>query len=191
MGKAERRGEPAIAEATFRKLGLPVAGRIESEAWWKAATWSGSMTERSPSATTYRTNEEGIRQLAKLVGPDVESSSPICALSRTGRCVPLMSVLSPIDLRSGAGLFAADANPFSRLADPARHQAGRGAGERVRQHGCNVLAIAPRRCLMLQGNPKDGALLRAAGARSSRSPAAIFPKRARAGRPADATHPAR
>jgi len=30
--------------------------------------------------------------------------------------------------------------------------------------GCNVLAIAPRRCLMLQGNPKTAAALRAAGA---------------------------
>jgi N-dimethylarginine dimethylaminohydrolase len=30
--------------------------------------------------------------------------------------------------------------------------------------GCNVLALAPRKCLMAEGNPKTGAALRAAGA---------------------------
>ena len=30
--------------------------------------------------------------------------------------------------------------------------------------GCNVLAIAPRRCVMLAGNPRSRALLQAAGA---------------------------
>jgi N-dimethylarginine dimethylaminohydrolase len=30
--------------------------------------------------------------------------------------------------------------------------------------GCNVLALAPRKCLMAEGNPKTEAALRAAGA---------------------------
>ena len=32
--------------------------------------------------------------------------------------------------------------------------------------GCNVLAIAPRHCIVVEGNPKTKALLKAAGCRT-------------------------
>ena len=129
MGKAERRGEPAVAETAFRKLGLPVAGRIEGEGMVEGGDMVWFDDRTLAVGHTYRTNDEGIRQLGKLVGPDVEVVVADMPHYRgPGRCVPSDVGALAHRPRSGAGLFAADADPLSRLADRPRHQAGRGAG---------------------------------------------------------------
>jgi N-dimethylarginine dimethylaminohydrolase len=165
MGKAERRGEPAIAEATFRKLGLPVAGRIESEGMVEGGDMVWFDDRTLAVGHTYRTNEEGIRQLAKLVGPDVEVVVADMPHYR-GRAdvFHLMSVLSPID--RDLALVYSPLMPI-RFRDWLIQRAIKLVEvpeSEFDSMGCNVLAIAPRRCLMLQGNPKTAALLRAAGA---------------------------
>jgi N-dimethylarginine dimethylaminohydrolase len=165
MGKAERRGEPAVAESAFRKLNLPVAGRIEGEGMVEGGDMVWFDDHTLAVGHTYRTNDEGIRQLAKLVGPDVEVVVADMPHYR-GRAdvFHLMSVLSPID-RDLALVYS----PLM----PIRFREwliGRGIKlvevpeSEFDSMGCNVLAIAPRRCLMLQGNPKTAAALRAAGA---------------------------
>ena len=79
---------------------------------------------------TYRTNDEGIRQLRKLVGPDVEVVVADMPHYR-GRAdvFHLMSVLSPID--RDLALVYSPLMPirFREWLHRARHQAGRGAGE--------------------------------------------------------------
>ena len=165
MGKAERRGEPAVAESAFRKLGLPVAGRIEGEGRLEGGdlVWFDDRT--LAVGHTYRTNDEGIRQLGKLVGPDVEVVVADMPHYRGPADVfHLMSVLSPID--RDLALVYSPLMPI-RLRD---WLIGRGIRlvevpqSEFDSMGCNVLALAPRRCLMLQGNPKTAAALRAAGA---------------------------
>jgi N-dimethylarginine dimethylaminohydrolase len=165
MGKLERRGEPAVAETAFRKLGLPVAGRIEGEGRIEGGdlVWFDDRT--LAVGHTYRTNDEGIRQLRKLVGPDVEVVVADMPHYRGRSDVfHLMSVLSPID--RDLALVYSPLMPI-RFRD---WLLGRGIklaevpdGE-FDSMGCNVLAIAPRRCLMLKGNPRTAEALRAAGA---------------------------
>jgi N-dimethylarginine dimethylaminohydrolase len=165
MGKAERRGEPAVAESAFRKLGLPVAGRIEGEGMVEGGDMVWFDDRTLAVGHTYRTNDEGIRQLGKLVGPDVEVVVADMPHYR-GRAdvFHLMSVLSPID--RDLALVYSPLMPI-RFRD---WLIGRGIklvevpDSEFDSMGCNVLAIAPRRCLMLQGNPKTAAALRAAGA---------------------------
>jgi N-dimethylarginine dimethylaminohydrolase len=165
MGKPDRRGEPAVAGAAFRKLGLPIAGAIEGAGMLEGGdlVWFDDRT--LAVGHTYRTNDEGIRQLRALVGPKVEVVVADMPHYR-GRddVFHLMSVLSPID-RDLALVYS----PLM----PIRFREwliGRGIrlvevpeGE-FDSMGCNVLAIAPRRCLMLQGNPATREALRAAGA---------------------------
>jgi N-dimethylarginine dimethylaminohydrolase len=165
MGKVERRGEPAVAEATFRKLGLPVAGRIEGEGMVEGGDMVWFDDRTLAVGHTYRTNEEGIRQLAKLVGPDVEVVVADMPHYR-GRAdvFHLMSVLSPID--RDLALVYSPLMPI-RFRDWLIRRAIKLVEvpeSEFDSMGCNVLAIAPRRCLMLQGNPKTAAVLRAAGA---------------------------
>jgi len=165
MGKAERRGEPAVAESAFRKLGLPVAGRIEGEGMVEGGDMVWFDDRTLAVGHTYRTNDEGIRQLGKLVGPDVEVVVADMPHYRWRADVfHLMSVLSPVD--RDLALVYSPLMPI-RFRD---WLMGRGIklvevpDSEFDSMGCNVLAIAPRRCLMLQGNPKTAAALRAAGA---------------------------
>jgi N-dimethylarginine dimethylaminohydrolase len=166
MGKPERRGEPAVAGAAFRRLGLAVAGAIEGEGRLEGGdlVWLDDRT--LAVGHTYRTNDEGIRQLQALVGPAVEVVVADMPHYRGPADVfHLMSVLSPID--RDLALVYSPLMPI-RLRD---WLIGRGIAlvevpdAEFDSMGCNVLAIAPRRCVMLQGNPRTAAALRAAGAK--------------------------
>ncbi|MEA2780414.1 MAG: dimethylargininase [Rhodospirillaceae bacterium] len=165
MGKPDRRGEPAVAGAAFHKLGLPIAGVIEGEGRLEGGdlVWFDDRT--LAVGHTYRSNDEGIRQLKKLVGSEVEV---IVADMPHYRGRPdvfhLMSVLSPID--RDLALVYSPLMPI-RFRD---WLLGRGIRlvevpeAEFDSMGCNVLAIAPRRCIMLQGNPLTREALQAAGA---------------------------
>jgi N-dimethylarginine dimethylaminohydrolase len=165
MGKPDRRGEPAVAGAAFHKLGLPIAGVIEGEGRLEGGdlVWFDDRT--LAVGHTYRSNDEGIRQLKKLVGSEVEV---IVADMPHYRGRPdvfhLMSVLSPID--RDLALVYSPLMPI-RFRD---WLLGRGIRlvevpeAEFDTMGCNVLAIAPRRCIMLQGNPLTREALQAAGA---------------------------
>jgi N-dimethylarginine dimethylaminohydrolase len=165
MGKPDRRGEPSVAGSAFGKLGLPVAGRIEGEGKLEGGdlVWFDDRT--LAVGHTYRTNDDGIRQLRKLVGPEVEVVVADMPHFR-GRAdvFHLMSVLSPID--RDLALVYSPLMPI-RFRD---WLIGRGIRlvevpeAEFDSMGCNVLAIAPRRCVMLTGNPLTRAALEAAGA---------------------------
>jgi N-dimethylarginine dimethylaminohydrolase len=165
MGKPDRRGEPAVAGAAFHMLGLPIAGAIEGEGRLEGGdlVWFDDRT--LAVGHTYRSNDEGIRQLKKLVGSEVEVIVADMPHYR-GRAdvFHLMSVLSPID--RDLALVYSPLMPI-RFRD---WLLGRGIRlvevpeAEFDSMGCNVLAIAPRRCIMLQGNPLTREALQAAGA---------------------------
>jgi N-dimethylarginine dimethylaminohydrolase len=164
MGKAARRGEPALAGAALAALGLPVSGAIEGEGRLEGGdlVWLDEATLLV--GHTYRTNDEGIRQLGALVGPEVAIVVADMPHYRgPGDVFHLMSVLSPLDrdlalvysplmpirlrqllLDRGIALLELPDAEFDSM-------------------GCNVLAPAPRRVLMLRGNPRTRAALAAAG----------------------------
>lgn len=165
MGKPERRGEPGIAGAAYRSLGIPVAGAIAGEGRLEGGdlVWLDDRT--LAVGNTYRTNDEGIRQLRALVGPEVEVMVADMPHYRGPADVfHLMSVLSPLD--RDLALVYSPLMPI-RFRDWLR---GRGIRlvevpeSEFDSMGCNVLAIAPRRCVMLQGNPLTRAALEAVGA---------------------------
>ncbi len=165
MGKACRRGEPGLAGSAFRDLGLPVAGAIEGEGRLEGGDLAWVDDRTLAVGHTYRTNDEGIRQLCALVGPGVEVVVADMPHYR-GRAdvFHLMSVLSPIDRDL--------ALVYSPLMPIRFREWLLGRGIRLVEvpeaefdsMGSNVLAIAPRRCIMLTGNPVTCQALREAGA---------------------------
>ena len=165
MGKPDRRGEPGVAGAAFKRLGLPIAGAIEGKGRLEGGdlVWFDDRT--LAIGHTYRTNDDGIRQLRALVGRDVEVVVADMPHYRGPADVfHLMSVLSPID--RDLVLVYSPLMPI-RFRD---WLIARGIrlvevpDQEFDSMGCNVLAIAPRRCVMLAGNPRSRALLQAAGA---------------------------
>ena len=75
----------------------------------------------------------------------------------------LMSVLSPVD--NGLAVVYSPLMPiaFRNLLLERKYTLIEVPDEEFETMGCNVLALAPRKCLMVEGNNKTKALLHAAG----------------------------
>jgi len=164
MGKPARSAEPKANGNALARLGLPVVGAIEGDGRLEGGdvVWFDDRT--LAVGRTYRTNDEGIRQLKDLVGPDVEVVvAPMPHYRGPGDVFHLMSVLSPVDHDLAVVYSPLLPIPFREWL------IGRGTRlievpeEEFDSMGCNVLALAPRRCLMLSGNPKTRAALERAG----------------------------
>lgn len=165
MGKTQRAGEPAAQAAVFEALGIPVIGRIVAPGAVEGgdAIWLDANT--LVVGRGYRTNDAGIDQLRALLGPSVAVVIvPLPHWSGEGDVMHLMSLISPVD--------ADLAVVYSRLLPVPFRQwlLARGitlvevADEEFDSMGTNVLALAPRRCLMVGGNPRTHAALERAGA---------------------------
>lgn len=165
MGKPARAGEPQVNANALARSGIPIVGTIEGDGRIEGGdvVWLDDRT--LAVGRTYRTNEAGIRQLRALLGPQVTVMVADMPHYRGPADVfHLMSVLSPID----HDLVLA----YSPLMPIAFRDWLVGRGIRLVEvpdqefdsMGCNVLALAPRRCLMLAGNPRTRAALQQAGA---------------------------
>jgi N-dimethylarginine dimethylaminohydrolase len=169
MGKPARRDEPAEQESAFRDLGIPILGSITG-----AGTLEGGdvvwIDERTLAVGRgYRTNDEGIRQLRALLGNTIDELIvvPLPHWRGPTDVFHLMSILSPID-----GDLALVYSPL--LPVPFRESLLDRGIELVEvpdaeffTMGINVLAVAPRVCLMVAGNPETKSRLESHGARVS------------------------
>jgi N-dimethylarginine dimethylaminohydrolase len=165
MGKRQRTAEPPAMEAACAMLGIPVAGRIVPPGRIEGGdvVWLDAHT--LVVGRGYRTNDAGIDQLRSLLGPSVDIVVvPLPHWTGEGDVMHLMSLISPVD--------ADLAVVYSRLLPvPFREWLlGRGVAlvevpdEEFESMGTNVLALAPRRCVALNGNPQTRAALERAGA---------------------------
>ena len=165
MGKAARRDEGLALGDVLPTLDIPLLGRVEAP----GTAEGGDMIWLDPHTLavgrTYRTNAEGIARLRTLLAPlDVKIIKvPLVHWTGPGEVLHLMSIVS---------LLAEDlAVVYARLLPiPFRELLlGRGfrlveiPDEEFATQGCNVLAPAPRLCLMLEGNPVTRRRLEAAG----------------------------
>ncbi len=166
MGKPERRGEPEAHAALFEELGIPVHGAITGDGSVEGgdAVW---LDERTlVLGRGYRTNDDGIRQLEALLAQCVDEIFvvPLPHSRGPGDVFHLMSILSPVD-RDLAVVYSPlmPVTLRERLIDRGMHLVEVPDAE-FGTLGCNVLAVAPRKCLMVKGNPRTRARLEAAGA---------------------------
>jgi len=166
MGKPLRDREPAALADTYRALGIPIVGAIEPPGTLEG----GDVTWLSPRLAavgrSYRTNDEGIRQLRLLLGDSVDELIvvPLPHYRGAGDVFHLMSIISPVD--HDLAVVYSPLMPVSfreRLCDLG-YTLVEVPDEEFDSIGANVLAIAPRKCVMAEGNPKTRAALERAGA---------------------------
>ena len=156
MGKRDRLSEPSAMETYFQSIDIPILGRIEAPGTLEGGDviW---INERIVAVGEgYRSNAEGIRQFQSLLGNLVEKVITVPLPHWTGptECLHLMSNVSPID----HDLYLV----YSRLLPVFFRQYLIDSGiellevpdKEYNSMGCNVLAIAPRKCIMIAGNPK-------------------------------------
>ncbi len=155
MGKPARRGEPAAQELAFRDLGLAILGSISGEGTVEGGDVAWIDERTIAVGRGYRTNDEGIRQLRVLLGDSIDELIvvPLPHWRGPTDVFHLMSILSPIDLD-----LALVYSPLMPV--PFREGLLRRGIELVEvpeaeffTMGINVLSVAPRVCVMLDGNP--------------------------------------
>ena len=153
-GQADARGEAVARSAPCRRR-LTIYGRIESPGMLEGGdvVWVDARTMLVGRG--YRTNAAGIRRRCAICsGSAVEIVEvPLPHWLGPTDVMHLMSIVSPVDHDLAVST--------SRLLPvPFRQWLWRGfrlievADEEFETMGTNVLAIAPRRCIMLSGNPR-------------------------------------
>ena len=165
MGKAERRAEPAAMGEFFSKLGVPIHGVISG-----AGTLEGGdvvwIDERTLAVGRgYRTNDEGIRQLRQLLKDLVDEIVvvPLPHWRGPSDVLHLMSLISPIAYQLALVYSRLLPVPFREWLLAREITLLEVPDEEYDSMGCNVLAMAPQKCLLLAGNPRTTALLINAG----------------------------
>jgi N-dimethylarginine dimethylaminohydrolase len=166
MGKPAREGEPAAQERAFRSLPdpPPIAGIVTPPGRIEGGdvVWLDDRTVLVGRG--YRTNADGIRQLRGLLGDTVHVVDvPLPHWRGTNDVMHLMSLVSPVDHDLAVVYSPLMPVPFREwLLD-------RGVAlievpdAELDTMGGNVLALAPRRVVMLAGNPGTRASLERAG----------------------------
>jgi len=165
-GQAAAAGRAAPQEAAFRAMGYPIAGSIAPPGRLEGGdvVWLDRRT--IAVGRGYRTNEDGIAQLRALLEGSIDELIvvPLPQWRGPADVFHLMSIVSPID--RDLALVYSPLMPGSfreRLLDRGIALVEVPDGE-FESMGANVLAIAPRRCLMLAGNPTTRTRLERAGA---------------------------
>ncbi|MCG3121217.1 MAG: N(G),N(G)-dimethylarginine dimethylaminohydrolase [bacterium] len=165
MGKAQRRGEPAAIGEFLAQAGVPILGAITG-----AGTLEGGdvvwLNERTLAVGHgYRTNAEGIRQLRRLLADSIDQLVvvPLPHWRGPNDVLHLMSLLSPLDQQLALVYSPLLPVPFREWLLARGLTLLEVPAAEYDSMGCNVLAVAPRQCLMLAGNPRTKARLVAAG----------------------------
>jgi len=164
MGKSGRINEPEAQMQAYNSHSIPVLGRIEAPGTLEGGDVAWLDEKTLAVGHTYRTNEEGIQQLKNMLEPrGVEVIvAELPHYKGSSDVFHLMSILSPV-----ANDLAVVYSPlmpikFRNELLKRNFQLVEVPEEEFESMGCNVLAIAPRDCLMVQGNPKtEKALLNA------------------------------
>lgn len=167
MGKRLREGEEAAIGERFEELGVPVFQRIEGEARAEGGDLLWIDHDTLAVGQGFRTNAEGLRQLREILGAIGVTVVPVELPLGQGpdACLHLMSLISLV--RSNLAVVYEPLLPVpfhERLVERGIRLVAVPDAE-FASMGCNVLAVAPGDCIMLEGNPVTKARLEKAGCR--------------------------
>jgi len=166
MGKAARAPEPAAAEKYLAEMGVPVIGKITGDGKLEGGDvlWVGERTLAVGQG--FRTNAEGLRQLRVFLDDAVDEIFPVQLPYWTGPqdCLHLLSFISIVDEDLAVVYSRLMPVPFREWLLEHGFNFVEVPDEEYDSLGCNVLAVAPRKCVMLAGNPVTKKRLEEAGA---------------------------
>lgn len=165
MGKESRRGEEAAIDHCFADLGIPVLATLSGP----ALAEGGDLLWLDPYTLAvgigFRTNLAGMSQLDEILSPHGITIVPVELPYHLGAetCLHLLSLISLIDDDLAVVYLPLLSVPFWQ------HLETRGLNfievheSEFKTMATNVLALAPRKCLMLEGNPITQGRLESAG----------------------------
>ncbi|HEY7473993.1 MAG TPA: arginine deiminase family protein [Vicinamibacterales bacterium] len=164
MGKAARQREPDAQRRAFEALGLTVAGAIEEPGQIEGGDVAWFDERTIAVGRGYRTNDAGIDQLRGVLGRSVDVIVvPLPHYRGPADVFHLMSIVSPVDADLAVVYSPLMPVPFREWLCARGIRLIEVPDQEFESMGTNVLAVAPRRCVMLDGNPVTRARLEAAG----------------------------
>jgi N-dimethylarginine dimethylaminohydrolase len=165
MGKEGRIKEPAAEQRAFEANNISVLGVITAPGSLEGGDVAWLDEKTLAVGHTYRTNEEGIRQLAALLAPQGVNVLPVSMPHYKGPSdvFHLMSVLSPVDSNLAVVYSPLIPIVFRNELIARGYELVEVPDVEFDSMGCNVLALAPRVCLMVKGNPITKERLEKAG----------------------------
>jgi N-dimethylarginine dimethylaminohydrolase len=166
MGKPTRRDEPAAQVQYLSSLGIPTVGAITPPGLLEGGdvVWFDERTVAVGHG--YRSNDHGIAQLRLLLGAAATVIVvPLPHYRGPSDVFHLMSILSVVDGDLAVVYSPLMPVPFRQWLVDRGITLVEVPDEEFDSMGGNVVALAPRDCVMLEGNPVTRARLEAAGAR--------------------------
>ena len=161
MGKKSRLPESNNIEKFFNSIQIPILGKIKTPGILEGGdvVWIDNKTIAVGEG--YRTNREGIEQLRYLLSDQVETviSVPMPHWNGPQDCLHLMSNLSPIDHNLYLVYSRLLPVSFRKYLLDENIELIDVPDEEYESMGCNVLAVAPRKVIMISGNSKTKQLL--------------------------------
>lgn len=164
MGKPLRRGEEEALGRVLAKVGVPIAGRLEGDALAESGDLMWLDRSTLAAGIGFRTNARGVAQLGWILGPSV-SVVPVELPYYHGpeACLHLMSLISMLDHDLAVAYPALLPVSFIELLHHKRIELVEVPELEFGSMATNVLALGPRRGVMLEGNPVTQRRLEAAG----------------------------
>jgi len=165
MGKAGRVAEPEAERLFFEASNIPVLGSIAAPGTLEGGDVAWLDEKTLAIGHTYRTNESGIAQLKALLEPKgvkvVVADLP--HYRGPSDVFHLMSILSPVDRNLAVVYSPLMPIAFRKLLLNRGFELVEVPEQEFDSMGCNVLALAPRQCLMVAGNTVTQQRLKDAG----------------------------
>jgi len=164
MGKAERTTEPAAQQRALQGGSVAVAGTITPPGRLEGGDLIWIDDQTLAVGRGYRTNLEGISQLRALLGAEVDVIEvPLPHWHGPGDVMHLMSLISPLDHDLAVVYSRLLPVPFREWLLERGMTLVEVPNEEYDTMGTNVLALGPRRGLMLAGNPRTRRALEKSG----------------------------
>ena len=165
MGKSLRRGEEAAMARRFEQLGIPILYTLHDAARAEGGDLLWVDHDTLAVGLGFRTNLEGYHQLLEALSGIGVKVIPVELPYYSGpeACLHLLSLISIVDEYTAVVYPPLMAVPFWQELQQRNFKLIVIPDEEFPTMGTNVLALSPRKCLMLEGNPVTKHLLEKVG----------------------------
>ena len=155
-GKEGRRAEPEAVGHDLEAAGIPMVAALEPPAVAEGGDLMFLDDRTLLAGLGYRTNDEGIAQLGKLLAPRGIDVIPFDLPHHHGpaECLHLLSFLSPLDRDLVVGYLPMMPIRLVQLLEDRGIAIVEVPEVEFATMGPNVLALGPRIALALKGNPE-------------------------------------
>jgi arginine deiminase len=160
MTRDQRRREPAAMETFLPQLGIPILGAISGEGRLESGdvVWIDERTVAVGHGR--RTNAEGIRQFRQLLAGLVDE---LIVVDLPPPVFHLMGIISLIDHNLAVINSQMLPDPFGQWLIARGFKLLEIPASESKTLACNILTLAPRKCILLSGNPQTEKMLRDEG----------------------------